>query len=208
MQTVRVPSRYSKPMKVKVAETREGSLFLFEPDPAFLEGTGLMVEDSISSQGKEATLVVSNPNSYQVALEGGRQSGGVQAASWTCDQGSEDPEDHGHERGSVQSILVSPASNSKERVQQLMQNIDKHQLDPPIRAQFETLLQEFHDAFALSNQELRCTDIVTHSIDTGGGKPNQATAQSHPFCITFEGGGDGYWNVGPWSDTTFTKPMG
>ena len=146
-QRVWVPSRYSKLVKVKVTEPRKWSLSFFEPDLAFLEDTGLMVEDSIISQGKEATLVVSNPNRYPVALEGGRQIRGVQAASWTCDhdQGSEDSEDHGQERGLVQTSLVSPASNSKERVQQLMQNIDTDQLDPPIRAQLEMLLQEFHD---------------------------------------------------------------
>ena len=44
------------------------------------------------------------------------------------------------------------------------------------------LLHEFSDAFALSDQELGCTDIVRHSIDTEENRP--AKQQPYRTAIT------------------------
>ena len=48
-----------------------------------------------------------------------------------------------------------------------MLNISKEAVNPREFQDFETFLLENHDVFALSDDELGCTEVVQHHIDTG-----------------------------------------
>ena len=52
--------------------------------------------------------------------------------------------------------------------------------------QLESLLLEYLDVFALDDQELGETDLVTHSIDTGNAKPVQTLPRRLPYALRKE----------------------
>lgn len=157
-----------------------------------------MVEDSLISQGKDVTLVVINPSPKIVLLEGGRRIGAIQPASWIGDQKALQTENPGKGKcasGLVQSILPSSPEERQEQIQQLVQSLGVGNLDPPVRAQLETLLQEFHDIFALSDRAWLYRHYHPHYRHWRN-EPYHAIPQGHPLCIALQGRRDGCWNAG------------
>ena len=87
---------------------------------------GLVMEDSIISQGKGVALVVINPSTEVVVLEQGRRVGAALPASWIAEPKALQKEDPGiekHSQGLVKSILVSSPKEKQERIQQLIEAV-------------------------------------------------------------------------------------
>lgn len=186
VQIVPVPSRFSKLVKVEVDGPREGSLSLFEPGQSFLDDAGLVVEDSLISQGKGGALVVITLSTEVVVLEHGKRTGAALPASWIAELEvlqKENPEIEKHSQGLVQSILVSSPKEKQERIQQLIESLGVGHLDTSVGAQLKALLREFHDGFALSDEELGCTDVITHTIDKEGTSPIRQPPRCIPFAL-------------------------
>ena len=54
------------------------------------------------------------------------------------------------------------------------------------RSQLENLLLQYHDVFALVDEELGETDVVSHAIDTGTSPPVQSTPRRLPYALRKE----------------------
>ena len=130
--------------------------------------------------------MVINPSTEVVVLEHGKRTGAALSASWIAEPEAlqkENPEIEKHSQALVQSILVSSPKEKQERIQQLIESLGVGHLDTSVRAQLKALLREFHDGFALSDKELGCTDVITHTIDMEGRSPIRQPPRRIPFAL-------------------------
>ena len=95
-------------------------------------------------------------------------------------------------------VLLCQASNQTERNSQLKKQLQfGTQLTPETRGQMEHMLLAQSDVFALCDEELGKTDLVSHSIDTGC-KACEGLSSQTTVCFTGrtrrrDEQVDGYW---------------
>ena len=75
------------------------------------------------------------------------------------------------------------AKEKQERIQQLIESLGAGHVDTSVQAQLKELLREFHDGFTLSDKELGCTDVITHTIDMEGRSPIRQPPRRIPFAL-------------------------
>ena len=147
----------------------EDACLLFEPDRKALGDSGVSAFESLISVDSNGYAVVSIHN-YQgncVTLNEGSSLGLVRRSETSgCSQlPVRDVPDY--ERGS------GAVSEDIDRFQKLVEvlGISPNKLSPDQMQELKSLLHDCSDVFALTDQELGCTGIVHHSIDTGEHRP-------------------------------------
>ena len=93
---------------------------------------------------------------------------------------------NGKEEASV--VRVCQTNNvSKSRCQELGSQLQiGNACDEEEKLKVKELLLQYHDIFALCDEELGETDIVTHSIDTGMSPPVKSTPRRLPYALRKE----------------------
>ena len=84
-------------------------------------------------------------------------------------------------------VLLCKASNQAERISQLSKQLQfGAQLTSQARGQMEQMLLAQSEVFALCDEELGETDLVSHSIDTGDTKPVKTFPRRLPYALQAE----------------------
>ena len=98
---------------------------------------------------------------------------------------SEDPLwNDGEEDASVRVCHAEGSAERKVRLKKMLQIANN--CSDEDRKQLESMLLEHNNVFALDDQELGETDMVTHSIDTGSAKPVQTLPRRLPYALRKE----------------------
>ena len=151
----------------------EDDYLLFEPDHKTLDTTGVSAFELLVTVDKKGCALIPLPlHNYQgscVTLQGGSPLGLVRRCDSICGgqpQVMDSPSDK-----SGTSVLVSTVSEDPAPFERLVKTLDLHSDKLKQLLGLEGLLHEYSDVFALTDQELGCTNIVHHSIDTGDHRP-------------------------------------
>ena len=183
VQTTTLPglNGYFAKAKVDIAEV-EGACLLFEPDHKALDGSGISAFESLISVDRDGYAIIPLHN-YQgncVTLNEGSLLGLVRRCEGPdCGQ-SQVLGSHGYECGG--GALVGAVSEDTGHFEKLVEvlGISTDKLSPDQMLGLMGLLGEYSHVFAVTVQELGCTGIVRHSIDTGEHGPmSQAAALSY-----------------------------
>ncbi|KAL6734885.1 hypothetical protein Aduo_005377 [Ancylostoma duodenale] len=67
--------------------------------------------------------------------------------------------------------LAKQAPPTKTRLEKLLNTLKTNNKAGTLSEELQKVLEEFHDIFAVTDQELTQTDLVEHDIDTGSCKP-------------------------------------
>ncbi|EYC05399.1 hypothetical protein Y032_0082g1560 [Ancylostoma ceylanicum] len=67
--------------------------------------------------------------------------------------------------------LAKQTPSTKDRLEKLLTTLKTNNKAGTLPEELQTLLEEFHDIFAITDQELTQTNLVEHDIDTGSCKP-------------------------------------
>ena len=62
-----------------------------------------------------------------------------------------------------------------------LEQLEQHQLEQHQLEQLQQLVEEYHEVFALAEDEMGCTDVVKHKIDTGDHPPIKQYPRRTPF---------------------------
>ena len=188
LQAVKLPPRQMKLVRVRhCGKVDTMSEALFQPDAEFLNMTGLDMEDAMVSLRGEITLVVSNPRNVPVRLEEGQLLGQVQPVDWvqeTDGEGTSTCADEGKPEG--HSIVCGlQQCSSDQRQEQLIAalDLDGLHLNADARQKLEGVFREFVDIFALTDDELGNTHVITHTIDTGSSPLIRQPPRRIPFSL-------------------------
>ena len=144
---------------------------LFEPDLQSLGKYDLSAEEAMFqvSPNGELYIPVQNFQQSTIRLAGGmelRQVENMSDSIQSPQPANTEPE------STVTCATVSTATSDARhcRLRELL-NISKDAVNPQEFQDFKTFLTENHDVFALSDNELGCTNVVQHHIDTGDISP-------------------------------------
>ena len=182
VQTCTVPGRKGVFVQARTNLT-ENQEVLFEPNLQTLGNYGLSAEEAmfqVSPKG-ELYIPLQNFQPSTTRLPEGMELGQVESVSdptlspplMTVDV---------EPMGTVTCANVSTiASNERCRRLRDMLNISKDAVNPREFQDFETFLLENHDVFALSDDELGCTDVVQHHIETGDISPIHQQPYRTPY---------------------------
>ena len=168
VQTCTVPGRKGVFVQAhtNLPENRD---VLFEPNLQTLGNYGLSAEEAMFQVSPKGELYIPVQSFQQspTRLPEGMELGQVESVSdptlslplLTADV---------KPQSTVTCASVSTiAPDERHRHLRDMLNISKDAVNPREFQDFETFLLENHDVFALSDDELGCTDVVQHHIDTG-----------------------------------------
>ena len=76
------------------------------------------------------------------------------------------------------SVVQRGWTNSWEALGLPVDKLTKEQSE-----QLQELVRKYSDVFALSDEELGCTDVVKHVIDTGDHSPIRQQTSGYQWCI-------------------------
>ena len=182
LHATRLPARHSRLVRVEVVETQEerGEVQLFQPEVEILGEKGLDMADAVVGVGVggEATLVIKNTGAAAIRLEEGQVLGHLLPVIVIKDNTQEEPEKdsdlpvamiHREDQGESRSKLLAALAIGET-------NVTTEELE-----ELKELEGEFDNLFALTNDELWQTNIVEHSINTGGHRPVRQPPRRVPF---------------------------
>ena len=132
------------------------------------------------SSSTRFVVTINNWGTEPVTLTKDQQVGSVEPAVLVSE---DDPvwED------SETQVLMCQTRSMSERYEQLKEQLQiGAQLAPQERDQMEQMLLAQLDVFALSDEELGKTDLISHSIDTGDAKPVKTLPHRLPYTLRKE----------------------
>ena len=192
-------------VRVKLSEDNdcyEGILTMFELDiDGVMETQQLMAPSSLICLDhlKEFTLVLENHGCEPIYLQSGQILGHIENVLVCL---PEEVQDSGNdasppavntlfakttaaqcERAAPTTETTEPAKQErlvklKEALTIYQSNLSSDQITSLVQ-----LIEEYSDIFALDATELGCTNLVTHSIDTGSSPPIRQPARRVPFAL-------------------------
>ena len=202
VQATRIPARHKKMVRVKLSEDNdcyEGILTMFELDiDGVVETQQLMALSSLICLD-HLTLVLENHGCEPIYLQSGQILGHIENVLVCL---PEEVQDSGNdasppavntlfakttaaqcERAAPTTETTEPAK--QERLVKLKEALTIYQsnLSSDQIASLVQLIEEYSDIFALDATELGCTNLVTHSIDTGNSPPIRQPARRVPFAL-------------------------
>ena len=125
-------------------------------------------------------VTLNNWGNEPVGLVKGQQVGTVESATIV-------PKEDPVWTESETQVLLCKASNQAERISQLSKQLQfRAQLTSQARGQMEQMLLAQSEVFALCDEELGETDLVSHSIDTGDTKPVKTFPRRLPYALRAE----------------------
>ena len=127
-----------------------------------------------------AVISLNNWGSEPITLFKGQQIGYIEPAGIV-------PEDDPVWTDSSVQVLVCQDMNDPARLRQLQEHLQfGDQLVTTEREQLSQMLARQADVFALSDEELGETELVTHEIDTGNARPVRAMSRRLPYAVKKE----------------------
>ena len=151
------------------------SSVIFEPLGSQLESVGLQTHESLLEIGEDGRLSIPvvNVQGTPARLEKGLRVGLVRCVKQVSEALNSCTGGRMCEKHPVNCARVEAISQSKERVEQLLQllKMSSEKLLESQGQQLTQLIGEYSDVFALNDAELGCTNMVRHSIDTGDNPP-------------------------------------
>ena len=137
-------------------------------------------QETLWSGNDKFLVTLNNWGNEPVSLVKGQQVGTVESATVV-------PKEDPVWTESETQALFCKASNQVERNSQLSKQLQfGAQLTSQARGQMEQMLLAQSDVFALCDEELGETDLVSHSIDTGNTKPVKAFPRRRPHALRAE----------------------
>ena len=192
LQAVRIPARHQKVVKARVSPFHIVDDIIFEPHSEFRDCQSISVAESLVKPDTSGcfSVILSNATHVTTRLEKESIIGHVSPADLAVDKCDDiKPKELGE-------IALTQADTELEvtpsqRLQQLLQQTGldpKFASKPPTlskaqASQLRELLIEYQYLFALDSSELGCTDLVTHSIDTGNKSPVRQPVRRIPFAL-------------------------
>ena len=196
IQSKAVPARATSFVEAVVEkELLEGAQLLFEPDPNSLEVYGLSAPESLVQVRGDGKVYIPMVNYQQrvVHLEEGTMLGQVEVVSEVTisteeelvgrnGSGGEDGVESGEMDAEVGGCVAAVNGEVAQKQQCLResarwpQDLDSQQLE-----KLQHATEEYHDVFVLAKDDLGCTDIVKHKINTGDHPPIKQYPRRTPF---------------------------
>ena len=179
VQTTSIPSMKGRVVEAQLidSDSFHGSELLFQPEYKVLDDLGVWTQESlitVQSNGR-AFIPLQNIQGMSVKLDKGVQLG----VASLCEiprqdepvRETEPKQGKGVPRSST-CASVKALVNSPERYERLQRVLDfPDQLNSCEAEKLKGLLRKSTDVFALDDNELGCTDVVCHTIDTGDNPP-------------------------------------
>ena len=190
IQTQPVPARSRSFVEAKVdAELGEGVCVVFEPNPRSLEAYGLGALESImqvNNQGKVFVPIV-NYHQRDVYMDEGTMLGRVEVYPDGVSDLTQSLEsvhcDSSMESGTLEAGVAVVSADSGSQLEALLEAVQwPDSIAPQEVGQLKALITEYRDVFALSGDELGCTSVVQHNIDTGDHAPIKQYPRRTPLC--------------------------
>ena len=181
LTATRIPSGYKKMVRAKVEGPVMEKMSLFTPVPR--EDCLMLADGAVDlSEGSCVTLVVQNPGATPIKMKKGSILGEVVAAvEYSPDEEGEESEVTPPEATVCEVTPTSGHDRKASLLQQLDLKVDH--LTPEDRSRLESLIGDYSDVFALDSSELGTTDVVKHTIDTGGHPPIKQPPRRTPFAL-------------------------
>ena len=182
LHATRLPAQHSKLVHVEVVKTQEekGDLRLFQPEMEILVQRELDIVDAVVGVGVggEATLVIEKPGTAPIWQGEGQVLGHLYPVTVI-----KDPAQEGSDKDSNMLVAMIQREELGERRSKLLAVLAIGETDVTAEelAELKQLLAEFDHLFALTNGELVGTNIVEHSINTGGHHPVRHPPHRVPF---------------------------
>ena len=200
VQATRIPARHQKMVRVKVTNDccYRGTSTMFESNYDMMETHQLLAPNTLTCLDhlKEFTLVLENHGCQPIYLQPGQPLECVEDVVICPPEEVQDSGDN-VPPAAVNTLLVesaaeqtTPTTNNTEaakqkRLTKLKETLTIHQsnLSPDQLASLMELVEQYSEIFALDVTELGCTNLVTHSIDTGDSPPICQTVRHVPFAL-------------------------
>ena len=183
VQTCTVPGRKGVFVQAhtNLPESRE---VLFEPNLQTLGNYGLSAEEAMFRVSPKGELYVPVQNFQQspTRLPQGMELGQVESVSSSTMSPPLVTADVEPQSTIACSRVCTVDPNERRCRLRSMLNVSKEAINPREFQDFEMFLLENHDVFALSDDELGCTDVVQHHIDTGDIAPIHQQPYRTPFA--------------------------
>ena len=179
VQTCTVPGRKGVFVQAhtNLPENRE---VLFEPNLQTLGNYSLSAEEAVFQVSPKGELYIPVQN-FQQRLPEGMELGQVENVSDpTLSPPLMTADVEPQITVTCASVCTIAPDERRCRLRDML-NISKDAVNPREFQDFETFLLENHDVFALSDDELGCTDVVQHHIDTGDIPPIHQQPYRTPF---------------------------
>ena len=173
-----IPGHCQMHVPVSHSQQERGSGVL-EPAVSFMEQQGLIIARSVCSIEKGSSIIrVLNPSPAPVAVYSNQKVGilhPLSEADGVCalkelDRGSRE---NRKDPGTLEKAVKLMTSRAKD-----LSSVDIEHL--------QSLLFEFGGVISLGDDDLGCTDVVKHQIDTGDAAPIRQRARKLPFSQRVE----------------------
>ena len=175
LEAVRVPANFKRlvPVEKIGPDTEEVMMFV----PSFEKDDGLMLEEGLMGTGRKGMLPVENQGLQPILLPKGEVLGSLEKVEIM-------PAAVKHE-GGLCGVIHEVETPALDREKRLLTSLpmDNWELDNHGKQQLITLILQYHDIFALDNNELGCAKEIAHGIDTGDQKPIKQYPRRVPFAL-------------------------
>ena len=195
IQTQPVPARSRSFVEAQVdAELGEGVCVKFEPNPCSLKAYGLGALKSIMQVNNQRKVFVPVVNYHQrdVYIDEGTGHAGLRkvyqngVSDLTLSLELADC-NISVESGTLEAGVAVVSADGGNQSEALLETVQwPGNIAPQDLGQLKALLTEYRDGFALADDELECTSVVQHSIDTGDHAPIKQYPRRTP-CIRATG---------------------
>lgn len=171
------------PLDPRVLYKKNEDILVFEPVDKLHELSGLVLEEAVVKTGETQVITITNPSYHPICLVEGQVLGHLSSAQ-LASNGDGGRVEYGSQEVAVNRVSPSKPIN-KERHLKLMELLQQQRwgLEEQETLQLESLVEEFHDVFALGPNELGCAEDSTHVIDTEGCAPVKQYPRRIPFAL-------------------------
>ena len=180
LQTCRIPARHCRLARVGVTGNPEGDMVMFYPAEEVTKNSGAAPAVCVTRVGDNGKTVLSieNHSLHPVILKQGEVLGTLEPVQEVTTVGTISAvgtDQEGRE----------PSVESAKRAEQLFTELDiEGTLNIQELDQLRGVVSSFSDVFAMDQSELGRTDLIKHSIETGGQGPllNSYHIAPHSLC--------------------------
>ncbi|XP_069110091.1 uncharacterized protein [Argopecten irradians] len=179
---------------VKLSRIPDGSVALLEPDPNLYESHKLVGGKTlVSSQDGKSVCMLLNPNNIPIQLTAGTIVGKLlpideDSVSALQDDAEAAPvhQNSGKDETRVYNISKEDSAKLIETAKSLGIPLEDADLTESQKARLLQFIGKNRDVFAVSLQELGCTDVHHHRIETGDALPHRQRFYRHSPLIKTE----------------------
>ena len=180
LHAVKVPGRHGKMVKVQVdnIDNLEGKSMLFSPQQNKEDWSGITMASCVIGTD-HLILTVENHNLHPITLPAGAVIGEIEEVEVMS------PDTPSEKVCSIQpTVNYEVGNDSTGRTEKLFSILDiESSLEKEQTQALRKVIEEFTDVFALSQEELKCTELTRHVIDTEKHTPIKQLPRRTPFAL-------------------------